>query len=121
MSKQDPDGQPRYIISVAATLASCHPQTLRHYERIGLVTPERSPGNLRLYTDTHIEQLRRIQRLMDDLGVNLAAVEVILHMRQQIVSLREEMADLQRRVNELERGQHESLDESDREQRLHHS
>lgn len=99
----DPDRQPRYIISVAASLTSCHPQTLRHYERLGLVTPERSPGNLRLYTEAHIEQLRRIQRLVEDLGVNLAAVEVILNMRAQILSLRAETAHLQQRLEELER------------------
>ncbi len=103
MSDANPNGERRYIISVAASLASCHPQTLRHYERLGLVTPERSPGNLRLYTESHIEQLRRIQRLVEDLGVNLAAVEVILHMRQQILALRDEMATLQQRIEELER------------------
>jgi len=83
--------QPRYIISVAASLAECHPQTLRHYERLGLVTPVRTRGNVRMYNDHDIEQLHRIQRMMDDLGVNLAAVEVILHMREQILELRSEL------------------------------
>lgn len=88
------EAQPRYIISAAASLANCHPQTLRHYERLGLVTPQRSRGNVRLYTEQDIEQLRRIQRIMDDLGVNLAAVEVILHMREQIVRLQSEVESL---------------------------
>ena len=85
MSEHRVEAQPRYIISVAASLANCHPQTLRHYERLGLVTPQRTRGNVRLYTEQDIETLQRIQRLMEDLGVNLAAVEIILHMRQQIV------------------------------------
>jgi MerR family transcriptional regulator/heat shock protein HspR len=86
--------QPRYIISVAAVMASCHPQTLRHYERVGLVTPQRSRGNVRLYTQQDIEQAQRIQRLMDDLGVNLAGVEIILHMREQILDLQAELRRL---------------------------
>ena len=91
---RDSDTQPRYIISVAASLAQCHPQTLRHYERLGLVTPQRTRGNVRLYTDRDIEQLKRIQRLMEDLGVNLAGVEIVLHMREQILSLRAEVEAL---------------------------
>lgn len=93
MDAQDSRAQPRYIISVAASLAQCHPQTLRHYERLGLLHPQRSRGKVRLYTDEDIEQLRRIQRLIGDLGVNLAAVEVILHMREQILALRRELED----------------------------
>ncbi len=91
---QGPSHQPRYIISVAASMTSCHPQTLRHYERLGLVTPQRSRGQVRLYTDEDITQLLRIQRLMDDLGVNLAAVETILHMRDQILALQSEIESL---------------------------
>ncbi len=98
--------QPRYIISAAASLAECHPQTLRHYERLGLVSPVRTRGNVRLYTDQDIEQLRRIQRMMEDLGVNLAGVEVILHMRRQILELRAELEALRTRVERLDR--HES-------------
>ena len=94
------ESQPQYIISVAASIAKCHPQTLRHYERIGLVTPQRTRGNVRLYTRADIEQLQRIQRMMEDLGVNLAAVEVILHMRDQILQLRAELEELQARLQE---------------------
>ncbi|MDQ3855427.1 MAG: helix-turn-helix transcriptional regulator [Chloroflexota bacterium] len=100
------NAQPRYIISAAASLAECHPQTLRHYERLGLVSPVRTRGNVRLYTDQDIEQLRRIQRMMEDLGVNLAGVEVILHMRRQILELRAELEALRTRVERLDR--HES-------------
>ncbi len=94
-----PNRQPKYIISVAASMASCHPQTLRHYERLGLVTPQRSRGKVRLYTDEDIAQLQRIQRLMDDLGVNLAAVETILHMRDQILALQAEVQSLNAQLN----------------------
>ena len=98
MGNADLQNQPRYIISVAASMASCHPQTLRHYERLGLISPQRSRGNVRLYTDFDIEQTQRIQRLMEDLGVNLAGVEVILHMREQILSLRCELDALRARA-----------------------
>ncbi len=107
MSRKSPDKQPRYIISVAASLANCHPQTLRHYERLGLVAPRRTRGNVRLYTEEDIEQLRRIHRLMDDLGVNLAAVEVILHMREQILRLQAELEELRARVVEYESAREE--------------
>jgi MerR family transcriptional regulator/heat shock protein HspR len=98
MQGRSNETQGRYIISAAASLANCHPQTLRHYERLGLVTPHRTRGNIRLYTEEDIEHLRRIHRLMEDLGVNLAAVEVILHMREQIVRLRAEAEELQARL-----------------------
>lgn len=97
------DQQPRYIISVAASLANCHPQTLRHYERMGLLNPQRTRANVRMYTEEDIEQLRRIQRIIEDLGVNLAAVEVILNMRQQILDLQTKLEQMESRLQALER------------------
>jgi len=85
------DHEPCYIISVAAEIVSVHPQTLRHYERIGLIEPERSDGNIRLYSERDLERVRRIRRLVDDLGVNLAGVEVILNMRDRMAELQAEM------------------------------
>ena len=76
------NNEPIYVISVAAAILEVHPQTLRYYERAGLVQPSRSRGNIRLYSQSDIERLRLIQRLMDDLGVNLAGVEVIMNMTQ---------------------------------------
>jgi len=76
--------EPCYVISVAAKLLDIHPQTLRYYERLGFVTPYRSNGKIRLYSAKDIEQLRRVQRLVNDLGVNLAGVEVILRLQQQL-------------------------------------
>jgi MerR family transcriptional regulator/heat shock protein HspR len=78
----------RYTIRVAAQMAGMHEQSLRTYERRGLIRPQRSRGNYRLYSDADIEQLRFIKRLVDDLGVNLAGVEVIMHMRSQLIEAR---------------------------------
>jgi MerR family transcriptional regulator, heat shock protein HspR len=84
--------EPRtYTIRVAAQLSGMHEQSLRLYERRGLVSPARSKGNIRRYTDADVEQIRFIKRLVDDLGVNLAGVEVIMQLRQQVIALREEL------------------------------
>ena len=89
------DDDPRYVISVAARMVGVQTYTLRYYEKIGIIEPSRSGGNIRLYSDMDIAQLRRVKTLMDDLGVNLAGVEVVLRMAQN-------MAELQHRVTELE-------------------
>ena len=83
-----------YIISVAAQKAEVHEQTLRHYERLGLVSPARkgeSPHSPRLYSDRDIERVVHIRRLMRDLGVNLAGVEAILHMKDRMEEMQEKM------------------------------
>ena len=87
--------EPRYVISIAARIVGVQTHTLRYYERIGIIEPSRSRGNIRLYSERDIAQLRRIKTLMDDLGINLAGVEVILRMAQRV-------AELQRQVEELE-------------------
>ena len=89
------DRKPRYVISVAAEMLGTRTYTLRYYERVGIIKPSRSRGNIRLYSDMDIAMLRRIMTLMDDLGVNLAGVEVIMRMSQQI-------AQLQRANDEME-------------------
>lgn len=91
-----PDDEPCYVISVAARLVELHPQTLRHYDRVGLIKPSRTAGRVRLYSQRDIERLRKIARLMEDLGVNLAGVEVILNMSEHIERLQRELAMLQR-------------------------
>jgi len=88
------DNEPCYVISIAAQLVEVHPQTLRYYERAGVVRPSRSRGNIRLYSPHDIERLRLIQRLMDDLGVNLAGVEVIMNMTERIRELEKEVERL---------------------------
>jgi MerR family transcriptional regulator/heat shock protein HspR len=94
---QNADGEDRavYMISVAAELAGVHPQTLRIYERKGLLRPKRTQGNTRRYSDADVEILRAIQALTQDERINLAGVKRIMEMRAQ-------MDDLRRRVEELQ-------------------
>jgi MerR family transcriptional regulator/heat shock protein HspR len=89
------DEEPRYVISVAARMLSIQTHTLRYYEKVGIMEPSRSKGNIRLYSDKDVTHLRRVKTLMDDLGVNLAGVEVILRMAQR-------MTDLQNHIERLE-------------------
>jgi MerR family transcriptional regulator/heat shock protein HspR len=89
---------PKYTISVAAEIVGLHVQSLRLYERRGLVQPQRSDGNIRLYSDQDVERLRTIHRLVNDLGVNLAGAEVILHMRDQMEALQAELEQLRQAV-----------------------
>jgi MerR family transcriptional regulator/heat shock protein HspR len=94
-----------YIISVAAQRAEVHEQTLRHYERLGLIAPARkgsSPHSPRLYSDRDIERVVHIRSLMRDLGVNLAGVEAILHMKDRMEQLQD---DLEKEMTQL-RDQH---------------
>jgi len=88
------DNDPAYVISVAAQILKMHPQSLRYYERAGLVRPSRSRGNIRLYSQKDIQQIQLIQRLINDLGVNLAGVEVILNMTEQMDQMEKEMAEM---------------------------
>lgn len=92
--------RPAVFIGVVAEITRVHPQTLRHYERIGLVTPGRSRGNVRLYSQEDIERVRLIQRLTHELGVNLAGVEVILNMRARHERQRQEYERRERRLRE---------------------
>jgi MerR family transcriptional regulator/heat shock protein HspR len=82
-----PVEQPMYVISVAAKMVGLHPQTLRHYENQGLISPQRSQGNVRLYSPADIDRLKQIVRLTDELGVNLAGVQIILDMRERLEQL----------------------------------
>ena len=83
------DEEPIYIISVAARLVDMHPQTLRYYERAGLLKPTRSSGKIRLYSQREIERLRKISRLTNELGVNLAGVEVIIDLTERLEKMQE--------------------------------
>jgi len=95
-----PEEEPCYVISVAARMLGLHAQTLRYYERMGIIAPSRSRGRIRLYSQADISRLRQIQRLINDLGVNLAGAEVILRLNRRIRQMEQEMeelrADLQR-------------------------
>ena len=88
------EDEPCYVISVAARMVGMHAQSLRNYERVGLIRPSRSRGRVRYYSQADIERLRNIQRMMADLGVNLAGVEVILNMRETMARMEREMERL---------------------------
>ena len=91
---------PRYMISVAADLVGMHPQTLRMYEQKGLVRPQRTAGNTRLYSEADLERLRLIQRLTGKLGLNLAGVEAVLGLEEQLARMRARMERLEREMRE---------------------
>lgn len=95
MGKRQMDDEPCYLISVAARLTDLHPQTLRHYERLGLIKPARSSANRRLYSHKDIERLRQIANLTGNAGVNLAGVELILQMRKEMRRMEREMDRMQ--------------------------
>lgn len=99
-----------YVISVAARLADVHPQTLRIYERKGLLKPDRV-SNRRRYSEADIERCRLIQELTRDMGVNLAGVKMILEMRDSLDALREEMRSVEARMEALRREAELELDE----------
>jgi MerR family transcriptional regulator/heat shock protein HspR len=98
--------RPRYMISIAAELVGMHPQTLRIYEARGLVRPERTPGNTRLYSERDLERLRTIQQLTTELGLNLAGVERVLALQDEIARLRTRVDRLEREVRERVRDVH---------------
>lgn len=93
--------QPRYVISVAAQILGVHPQTLRLYEREGLVEPKRTGGKIRLYSEQDLEKVRSVMRLTNDLGVNLAGAEAILNMRERILEMRREMDRVRTEMNAM--------------------
>ena len=92
---------PRYVISIAARILGTQTYTLRYYERIGLIEPKRSQGNIRLYSDRDIDLLRRVKALVEDMGVNLAGVEVILRLVQRMGEMQNEMEKLESEVKRL--------------------
>jgi MerR family transcriptional regulator, heat shock protein HspR len=90
-----------FMISVAAELADMHPQTLRMYEARGLIEPKRSPKGTRLYSHKDVERLRRIQGMTAELGMNLAGVERVFELEQQLESMARKVAALEKRAGEL--------------------
>ena len=89
------DREPRYVISVAARMLGVRSYTLRYYEKVGIIEPSRSEGNIRLYSDEDIAKIKQMKTLMEELGITIAGAEVILRMAQRIT-------ELQKRVEYLE-------------------
>jgi MerR family transcriptional regulator/heat shock protein HspR len=99
-----------YMISVAAELAGMHPQTLRIYETRGLITPKRSPKNTRLYSQQDVDRLRRIQELTGELGMNLAGVERVFELEEEIERMRRRMRNLERHAQRVQQELEKELD-----------
>jgi MerR family transcriptional regulator/heat shock protein HspR len=95
------ESEPCYVISVVARMLGVHAQTLRYYEKAGIIEPSRSRGRVRLYSNRDIEKLRHIRTLMDDLGVNIAGVEVILRLTEHIEAMENEMEEIEREIRQL--------------------
>lgn len=104
MNRDRYDTEPRYVISVAARMLDMQTYTLRYYEKVGIIEPRRSRGNVRLYSDSDIALLQRVKSLVDDMGVNLPGVEVILHMMQRMGEMQNELEEAQKEVKKLRGG-----------------
>jgi len=98
------DTEPCYVISVVARMLGVSAQTLRYYEREGLIEPSRSRGRVRLYSQRDVERLRQIKTLMNDLGVNLAGVEVILRLNQRIAEMERQIEEMELEIRRLKEG-----------------
>ncbi len=101
--------EPRYVISVAAQMLEVQTHTLRYYERLGLVHPERSSGNIRLYSEEDIDRLRYVKALMSDCGVNLAGVEVALRLMQRMKEMQEQLEEMERRISKVAEAEMENM------------
>lgn len=93
--------EPVYLISVVAKILDIHPQTLRQYEKEGLISPNRTDGKMRLYSERDIDQIKTILRLTRDMGINLAGVDVVLRLRTQIEEMQKMMDDLREEIERL--------------------
>lgn len=93
--------EPRYVISVAARILGIQTHTLRYYEKIGIIEPRRSRGNIRLYSDRDIRELKQMKTLMEDLGINLAGAEVILRMARRMSELQQHVEGLESELKRL--------------------
>jgi MerR family transcriptional regulator/heat shock protein HspR len=105
----DWESKPRYVISVAARMVGIEAHTLRYYERLGLVQPERSSGNIRLYSEEDIERLRHVKGLMSDCGVNLAGVEVALRLMQRMKEMEQQLEEMEKRISKVAEAEMEDI------------
>ena len=108
----DWESKPRYVISVAARIIGIEAHTLRYYERLGLIEPERSSGNIRLYSEDDIERLRYVKALMSDCGVNLAGVEVALKLMRRMRELQQQLEEMEKRIGKVAEAEMEDVIEN---------
>lgn len=106
--KSSKNKEPRYVISVASRILGIETHTLRYYERIGLVKPYRSEGRIRYYSESDIEQLKYINKLMNELGVNPAGVEVVIKMARMMSQMQERIEQLTQALEEARKGNAEA-------------
>ncbi len=92
--------EPVYLISIVASMLNIHPQTLRQYEREGLITPSRTEGRIRLYSQRDIDRMKLILRLTRDLGVNIAGIDIILRLKEQMEEMENEIESLKEKLRE---------------------
>ena len=105
MNRERFDTEPRYVISIAAKMLDTQTYTLRYYEKVGVITPRRSRGNVRLYSDRDIALLQRVKTLVDDMGVNLPGVEVILRMMQRMGEMQQQLEEAQEELKRQKGGE----------------
>ena len=106
------ESKPRYVISIAASIVGIEAHTLRYYERLGLVQPERSSGNIRLYSEEDVARLRYVKTLMSDCGVNLAGVEVALRLMQQMKEMQRQIEEMERKIKKVAKAEIEDMIEN---------
>lgn len=106
MPEEEYTSEPRYVISIAARMVGVQSHTLRYYEKIGIIEPSRSRGKIRLYSERDIALLRRVKSLLDDLGINLAGVEVILRLSNHVSELRQRLAEAEAELEKYHRRDH---------------
>ena len=105
MNRERYDTEPRYVISIAAKMLETQTYTLRYYEKVGIISPRRSRGNVRLYSDRDIALLQRVKTLVDDMGVNLPGVEVILRMMQRMGEMQQQLEEAQEELKRQKGGE----------------
>jgi MerR family transcriptional regulator, heat shock protein HspR len=101
------DREPRYVISIAARMLDTNTYTLRYYERVGVIEPRRSEGKQRLYSDYDIALLKRVKSMVDDMGINLPGVEVVLRMMQHVDELQRSLDEAHKEIEQLRGGNEE--------------
>ena len=97
------ENEPRYVISIAARILGTQTHTLRYYEKMGIIEPSRSRGNIRLYSERDIARIKQMQNLTEELGVNLAGVEIILRMGERLAELQNHLEEMKSEVRRLRR------------------
>ena len=107
MNSNEHNNEPRYVISIAAKMLDMQTYTLRYYEKVGIIEPRRSRGNVRLYSDRDIALLQRVKTLVDDMGVNLPGVEVILRMMQRMGEMQQQLEEAQEELRKHKGGTRE--------------